>query len=50
MDTLLRVGEAWLIISAMASTFYIMVGMQITDREKVSKQLFVPVKQIGSRN
>jgi hypothetical protein len=50
MYTLLRVGEAWLIISAMASTFYIMIGMQITDREKLSKQIFVSVKQVGSRN
>ena len=35
---LLKVGEVWLIISAIASTFYIMIGMQMTDRDKLLKQ------------
>jgi hypothetical protein len=37
MFMLLEFGEAWLIISAIASTFYIMIGMHLTDRVKLSK-------------
>jgi hypothetical protein len=38
MLMLLKVGEVWLIISAIASTFYVMIGMQMTDRDKLLKQ------------
>ena len=34
MSILLKIGEVWLIISAMASTFYVMIGMEITDQDK----------------
>ena len=33
MFTLLKFGEGWLILSAVAYTFYIMIGMQITDHD-----------------
>jgi hypothetical protein len=38
MFMLLKVGEVWLIISAIAFTFYIMIGMQMTDQGKLPKQ------------
>lgn len=35
MVMLLKIGEVYLIISAMASTFYVMIGMHLTDRVKL---------------
>jgi hypothetical protein len=45
MFTLLKFGEAWLIISAIASTFYIMIGMQMTDQDRLLKQNYSRLRQ-----
>ena len=45
MLMLLKFGEAWLIISAIASTFYIMIGMQMTDRDGLLKQNYNRLRQ-----
>jgi hypothetical protein len=36
MDMLLTVGEVYLIIGAIAATFYIMIGMNLADRTSSS--------------
>jgi hypothetical protein len=45
MFMLLKFGEIWLIITAIASTFYIMIGMQMTDRDKLLKQNYNRLRQ-----
>jgi hypothetical protein len=45
MFTLLKFGEGWLILSAIASTFYIMIGMQMTDRDRLLKQSYNRLRQ-----
>ena len=45
MVMLLKIGEVYLIISAMASTFYVMIGMEMTDRDRLLKQNYNRLRQ-----